>query len=239
MKWTVKLVAEVQPGTLVEQEVITVEREDLISPATVGLTIAEGKAIMENLQQQIVVAQVQHHGASIKSCSRCGKAFRTKGYYPSTLRSVYGVVPMRVRRLQGCSYTGSQDRSNSTIFTDKNPITPELRYLTAKMAALLPFGKAADFLGELLPLSAQTTGNTVRNRTMKVGMRLQKSARALADTSTASSCEEAVVGLDGGYVRSRHPATPERTLRLSPARCSTNMEMPHVLLLCARAAPRR
>ena len=70
MKWTVKLVAEVQPGTLVEQEVITVEREDLISPATVGLTIAEGKAIMENLQQQIVAAQVQRHGASIKSCSR-------------------------------------------------------------------------------------------------------------------------------------------------------------------------
>jgi len=213
MKWTVKLVAEVQPGTLVEQEVITVEREDLISPATVGLTIAEGKAIMENLQQQIVAAQVQHHGASIKSCSRCGKAFRTKGYYQSTLRSVYGEVPMRVRRLKGCSCTGSQERSYSTIFTDKNPITPELRYLTAKMAALLPFGKAADFLGELLPLSAQTTGNTVRNRTMKVGKRLQKSARALADTSTASSCEEAVVGLDGGYVRSRHPR-PERNFEV-------------------------
>jgi uncharacterized C2H2 Zn-finger protein len=169
MKWTVKLVAKVQPGTLVEQEVITVEREDLIAPATVGLTIAEGKAIMENLQQQIVAAQVQRHGASIKSCSRCGKVFRTKGYYQSTLRSVYGEVPMRVRRLKGCSCTGSQERSYSTIFTDKNPITPELRYLTAKMAALLPFGKAADFLGELLPLSAQTTGNTVRNRTMKVG----------------------------------------------------------------------
>jgi len=163
MKWTVKLVAEVQPGTLVEQEVITVEREDLISPATVGLTIAEGKSIMENLQQQIVAAQVQRHGATIKSCSRCGKAFRTKGYYQSTLRSVYGAVPMRVRRLKGCSCTGSQERSYSTIFTDKNPITPELRYLTAKMAALLPFSKAADFLGELLPLSAQATGNTVRN----------------------------------------------------------------------------
>ena len=36
------------------------------------------------------------------------------------------------------------------IFTDKNPITLEMRYLTAKMAALLPFDKAADFLGELL-----------------------------------------------------------------------------------------
>jgi len=113
MKWTVKLVAELQPGTLVEQEVITVEREDRLSPATVGLTIAEGKAIMENLQQQIVAAQVQRHGASIKSCSRCGKAFRTKGYYQSTLRSVYGEVRMPVRRLKGCSCTESQERSSA------------------------------------------------------------------------------------------------------------------------------
>ena len=39
------------------------------------------------------------------------------------------------RRLRGCSCAGSQSRSFSTLFTNKNPITPELRYLTAKMAA--------------------------------------------------------------------------------------------------------
>lgn len=213
MKWTVKLVAEAQLGTQVEQEVITIEREDLITPATVGLTIAEGKAIMESLQRQMVTAQVQRHGASIKCCSRCGKAFRTKGYYQSTLRSVYGKVPMRVRRLKGCSCTGAQQRSYSTIFTNKNPITPELKYLTAKMAALMPFGKAADFLGELLPVSAQTTVNTVRNRTMKVGKRLQKSAEVLVDRSIRNPCREAVVGLDGGYVRARHPR-PERNFEV-------------------------
>lgn len=213
MKWTVKLVAEAQLGTQVEQEVITIEREDLITPATVGLTIAEGKAIMESLQRQMVTAQVQRHGASIKCCSRCGKAFRTKGYYQSTLRSVYGKVPMRVRRLKGCSCTGAQQRSYSTIFTNKNPITPELKYLTAKMVALMPFGKAADFLGELLPVSAQTTVNTVRNRTMKVGKRLQKSAEVLVDRSIRNPCREAVVGLDGGYVRARHPR-PERNFEV-------------------------
>jgi hypothetical protein len=42
----VKLVAEAPPGNLVEQEVGTIEREDSINPATLGLTIAEGKAIM-------------------------------------------------------------------------------------------------------------------------------------------------------------------------------------------------
>lgn len=51
---------------------------------------------------------------------------------------------------------------------NKNPITPELRYLTAKMAALLPFRKVADFLGEHLPLPARATAGTVRNRAMKL-----------------------------------------------------------------------
>ena len=213
MKWTVKLVAEVVDGKQIEHEIATIERSDGISPATVGLTIAEGKEILETLQKQIVTAQVQHHGASIPSCPRCGRAYRTKGYYESTLRSVYGKVGMRIRRLRGCSCAGSQARSFSTLFTNKNPITPELRYLTAKMAAWLPFGKVADCLGELLPLSSQTTASTVRNRTMKVGRRLQKSAEVFASTSSNEPAKELVVGLDGGYVRNRHQR-PERNFEV-------------------------
>ena len=213
MKWTVKLVAEVVDGKQIEHEIATIERADGISPATVGLTIAEGKGILESLQKEIVTAQVQQHGASIPSCPRCGRAYRTKGYYPSTLRSVYGKVGMRIRRLRGCSCAGSQSRSFSTLFTNKNPITPELRYLTAKMAALLPFGKVADFLGELLPVSARATAGTVRNRTMKVGKRLQKSAEVLATGSSNRPCKELIVGLDGGYVRNRHQR-PERNFEV-------------------------
>jgi hypothetical protein len=90
------------------------------------------------------------------------------------------------------------------IFTNHNPVTPELRYLTAKLASLMPFGKVADFLSELLPLSAKAAPGTIRNRTMKVGRRLQKSAEALAEPPRREPCERAVVGFDGGYVRSRH-----------------------------------
>ena len=147
MKWTLKLVAEVVPGKPTEYEVATIERIEKFSPATVGLTISEGKAILAGLQKQMVTAQVQHHGASIHSCPRCGKAFRTKGYYQSTLRSVYGNVGMRIRRLRGCSCVGARQNSFSAMFTNKDPTTPELKYLTAKLAALLPFGKVADFLG--------------------------------------------------------------------------------------------
>jgi hypothetical protein len=133
MKWIVKVIIEAAPGDIVEHEIVTLDRPDSLCPATVGLSIVEGKALLENLQTQLVAARVRRHNVRRRSCSRCGKAFRTKGYYQSTLRSVYGNVPMRVRRLRGCSCTGTQDRSYSTIFTNNNPITPELRYLNAKM----------------------------------------------------------------------------------------------------------
>jgi hypothetical protein len=158
---------------------------------------------------------MERHGAAIPSCLQCGRAFRTKGYYQSTLRSVYGKIRMRVRRIRGCSCSGSKGRTYSTLFTNKNPITAELRYLTAKMAALLPFGKAADFLGELLPLSTVTAVSTVRNRTMNVGRRLCKAAEALAIVASAAEepCKDLVIGLDGGYVKSRHPR-PERNFEI-------------------------
>lgn len=213
MKWTLKLVAEVDAGNPTEYEVATIERSEDFSPALVGMTISEGKAVLASLQEQIVTSQIEHHGSKVHLCPGCGKAFRTKGYYRSTLRSVYGNVSVRIRRLRGCSCAGARQNSFSTLFTNKYPTTPELKYLTAKLAALLTFGKVADFLGELLPLSAKTTPNTVRNRTMKVGKRLQRSAEALAAPLRKAPCEEVIVGLDGGYVRSRHPR-PERNFEV-------------------------
>jgi hypothetical protein len=43
MRWKIQLVAEVASGETTEEEIATIEREDLVSPATTGLTIAEGK----------------------------------------------------------------------------------------------------------------------------------------------------------------------------------------------------
>jgi hypothetical protein len=96
MKWIVKVIVEAAPGQNIEHEIVTLDRPDLLSPANVGLSIAEGKTILGSLQTQMVAAQVERHNVSVR-CSSCGKAFRTKGYCQSTLRSVYGNVPMRVR----------------------------------------------------------------------------------------------------------------------------------------------
>jgi hypothetical protein len=44
MKWKIQLIAEGASGEKTEAEIATIEREDLLSPSTAGLTIAEGKA---------------------------------------------------------------------------------------------------------------------------------------------------------------------------------------------------
>jgi hypothetical protein len=81
-----------------------------------------------------------------------------------------------------------------------NAVAPELAYLTARYAALAPFGKVAALLSELLPISGTQHASTVRNRTRRVGEAVLQQHSA----ETAQPAEPVVVGLDGGYVRNRH-----------------------------------
>jgi hypothetical protein len=84
-------------------------------------------------------------------------------------------------------------------------VAPELAYVTARYAALVPFGKAATLLSELLPISGAVNAGTVRNRMMRVGQDVVASPATQVVSQTAPLPAQAVVvGLDGGYVRSRH-----------------------------------
>ena len=205
MRWTVKLVAESEPERVTEHEIASFERGDRITPATLGLSIAEGKAVLATIQAHVVKDHAARHGQTAAPCEICGRTRTSKGYYTSRFRSVFGNVPMRVRRFNRCPcQPGGRQQTVSALCTGKYPVAPELRYLTAKLAALMPFGKVAAFLDEVLPLSTTAHASTVRNRTLRVGTRLLRSQAARARPPTDG--ERIVVGLDGGYVRNRHPS---------------------------------
>ena len=171
MRWKVTLVAEVESGQSIEHDIASVDRDDRITPATLGLSIAEGKAVLAAIQAQLVGDQVKRHGEVARHCLWCGRSQSSKGHYRSTFRSVFGNIPMRVRRFHACPCRTDGPKTVPALFTRRSPIAPELRYLTAKLAALMPFGKVADFLGEVLPLSTTFHASTVRNRTLRVGKR--------------------------------------------------------------------
>ena len=67
-----------------------------------------------------------------------------------------------------CQGTG-ETKSFAAFDLEAATVAPELAYVTARYAALAPFGKVADLLSELLPISGAQNAGTVRNRTMRAG----------------------------------------------------------------------
>jgi len=214
MKWTLNLITEFDSGEKEIHEVANWERREVfIKPASLGISIEESKQIAANIQRQMVADQVDRHNRALTVCRFCGQPVRTKGYYPSIFKSVFGKVPMRVRRVWGCKCCGTGNRTFSSLPTGRNPTSPELKYLTSKLAALMPFGKVADFMNELLPATTKSNASSVRNRVMRVGQRVEKAAAnpGLGGPATPAQ-EEVVIGLDGGYVRGR--SGPERNFEV-------------------------
>ena len=203
--WRVKLVAGLRPGVTTESEVARVGRDEQASLAELGLRPNEAKQLTAALQAEIVPAQVAAPGKRRRSCVACERVLASKGHYEARFRSLFGDVPVRIRRLHVCPCQGSGEaKSFAVLDLGKNAVAPELAYVTARYAALAPFGKVATLLSELLPMSgAQNTG-TVRNRTLRVGQEVvHQHVTESAKQPQAQAAGPVVVGLDGGYVRSR------------------------------------
>src|SRR4051812_28452069 len=158
----------------------------------------------------MVSAQLAVVGERRRRCATCGRPLASKGHYSATVRSLFGDVPVRVRRLLVCPCHGpGEAKSFAALDLSKDAVAPELAYVTARYAALVPFGKVATLLSELLPVRGAQNAGTVRNRTLRVGQEVvQQHSTKNADLPAAPADGPVVVGLDGGYVRSRH--RPER-----------------------------
>jgi hypothetical protein len=204
--WRVKLVAELEAGETTEVEVARLERDEQTGLADLGLGLAEAKQLMAAIQAEIVPAQVTIAGEHRRTCVACGRVLASKGYYTATFRSLFGDVPVRVRRLLVCPCQGMGEAKSVAAFAlEAATVAPELAYVTARYAALAPFGKVADLLSEVLPISGAPNAGTVRNRTMRIGEAVvPPQVATTAEPALARPAEPVVVGLDGGYVRSRH-----------------------------------
>jgi hypothetical protein len=213
--WRVKLVAERQPGVTTETELACIERDAQAGLADLGLSLAEAKHLTAALQAEIVPTQVAALGECPRACLACGRRLASKGYSQVRFRSLFGDVPVRVRRLVACPCQGSASEAKSVAVLDFGKgaaVAPELAYVTARYAALAPFGKAAALLSELLPLGGALHASTVRNRTLRVGAEIAQAniAEAAKQPTKVATGGRVVVGLDGGYVRSRHRAEGRR-----------------------------
>jgi hypothetical protein len=215
--WRVKLIADFgDEATETEVEVARIERDDFAVPETLGLSLAEGKRLTAAIQIEMVRAQAATMGERFRCCAHCGSTFSSKGYRSVTFRSLFGEVPLRVRRFASCQcreIAEEEPRSFSAL-TLEGGMAPEFAYVTAKFAALAPFAKVANLLAELLPVGGAINAGTVRNRTRRVGEQIARlPPEGAVDPDIDAVTPAVVIGLDGGYLRSRH-RRPERNFEV-------------------------
>jgi hypothetical protein len=142
MKYTVHVVITTDEGQTETQEIACVEREDL-TPTTLGLTLAEGKALLKALQEVVVQQQLTVYLETQRACAHCGHRQRSKGYHTTQVRTVFGTIPVQSLRLYQCPCQSDAVRTFSPLAELlPEPITPELLFLETKWAGFVAiFGR--------------------------------------------------------------------------------------------------
>jgi hypothetical protein len=179
-------VAEVRMRMIIEARLIgDAEARDPIVFGTVerlgghvdaiGLSLAEGRALLASAQQFLVRAQCRAITAAHVPCVQCNKKLATKGWHQCQIRTVFGCVLAPSPRVRCCACQGERPGASFSPLADALPMqmTPELEYLQVKWSAHLPFAAAAALLNEVLPIgdAISITGMKRRVRAVGVGRR--------------------------------------------------------------------
>jgi hypothetical protein len=197
----------------VVHQVARIDRDEL-KTETLGLTLADGQAILRELQSAVTARQILAWQARQRFCPVCGRRRRLKGRHRLVYRTVYGTVLLDSERLHHCFCEDCENRSFSPLARLlPERISPELLYLETKWASLVSYGLAARLLSEVLPLDKPLRPERLRRHLHEVAER-QEADLGPEPMSFWQGCQRDLdtlpipdgpmfVGLDGGYVRGR------------------------------------
>ena len=114
MKVKVQVVTLTDDGEESLQEVACVERDEL-TPASLGLSIADSKAILQGIQEVVVEWQMHAYLDSQRHCPQCGKLRHSKGSHHTVFRTVFGDLPVESPRFTHCPCQAHDTESFSPL----------------------------------------------------------------------------------------------------------------------------
>lgn len=185
------------------------------SMAAIGLTLAESKKLLKDLQQHIVRRQVDAYVESRSWCEDCSCRLGSKGSHQIKYRTLFGKVGLRSPRLRRCKCRTDGVKSFSPL-AELLPerTSPQLRMMEAKWSAMISYGLATRALQDFLPVDERLDASTVRKHTLKSAERCEKELGGQEPKLSrehgeqipdeAHEREPITVGVDGGYLRLWH-----------------------------------
>ena len=214
MNLQIRIVAIADNGQQQVYEIASLQRTEL-KMETLGLTLAEGKTILCEIQRVVVERQVAECLEPYRHCSACGQPQHGKGQHDLPMRTVFGKMTIPSPRIVYCDCQPHETKSFSPLAQLlPERTTPEMLFLETKWSALMSYGVTSDLLQEVLPMDSPLHASTIREHVFRVAERMEKE---LGDERVCfiEGCERdwnklpppngpLTVGIDGGYVRGRN-----------------------------------
>ncbi|OLE96375.1 MAG: hypothetical protein AUG75_21270, partial [Cyanobacteria bacterium 13_1_20CM_4_61_6] len=212
MKFRVQLVVCTAEGQAETSYEVAELEKDYQQIEQLGLTLAEAKHLLKQLQQHLVEQQAAAFVLRRSQCPACGLPFQIKERTTRTVHTLFGTLTLPSPRFFHCRCQTSQAttfRPLPALLTAST--TPELLFIETKWASLLSYGLTTRVLKDFLPVDETLNATTVQNHTLAVAQRCEEELgeelvvsadKCPKDGSLSSRLEEPIaVGLDGGYVR--------------------------------------
>ncbi len=216
MNFSIAVICLKDDGTEDRHDILTVTKDQLVME-TLGLTVAEGKALLAGVQAVVVDEQATGYLKQQRACETCGKLHRSKGPRQSMVNTVFGPVAVPNPRWYrcACQTTGPLTfRPTAQWLTDRT--SPELLYLESKWGSLIPYAKVGELLTDVVPVAPTMQAETVRRHVHATATRLEQALGEEQECLFSGSEDDwaaqptpdgpMTVGLDGGYVRARRKA---------------------------------
>ena len=168
MKMKIQIVVESDNhDTPITEEIACIQRGDL-APETLGLTLAEAKELLANVQANMVKEQTTEYVEQQRRCPLCEKVRGKKDHHDMVFRSLFGKMEIPSPRLYTCSCQPQEKKSFSPL-AERLPerTTPELLYLQTKWASLMSYGLTVEYLEEVLPIRANVATRSEERRVGK------------------------------------------------------------------------
>ncbi len=215
MNVRVEVVCITAEGTEQRSNVMAIERTEL-AMETLGMSLQEGKALLEGVQDWVVAHQANENLEQQRGCPHCGRRHTSKDAGSTSVKTVFGRVEVPNPRWNRCACeTAGPKTFRPTKAWLQGRTSPELLYLETKWASLIPFARVADLLKEVLPVGDSENQETVRIHLHASAERIEQELGDERQLNLFEGSEEEweqqplpdgpiTVGIDGGYVRAAH-----------------------------------
>jgi len=153
-----------------------------------------------------------------------------KDYRQRKVDTVFGTVSFRSPRIVSCEC--EPPYFLEAAFSPLLPIiperaTPELLALQAKLSTQMSYRQVVAILREFLPGNDKLNHVTVRNRTLRIGTRIDGMVPSSEVVSMTKAKAEFTLAIDGGFVRGKGKAD-SRNFEMLTGRISTPDAKPYV-----------